>query len=141
MISTLSTLVPLPTPSPRGHARGMRIAFFFLLAALGAGAQTKETPKEKPRVYVQAAPPIVDALQRRCPELMISTDRTKTHDYQVIAAEAQSLWVKRVLMTIVTPKGKVVHQKFTSTLGNAAKDACAAILKDSAVKPEPMPAK
>lgn len=71
----------------------------------------------------------IKAFHDHCPQVLITTDREKA-DF-VVELTPTSFKQPKHAVTVTSKGGDVVHAGATHNLGNAVKDACAALLRDA----------
>ena len=103
-------------------------------------ARPVETPSQEPpvgdqtvRVFMtgkKGSSPKANAIKAfrdRCPKVLITTEKGKAN-YVVDLVPAS--FTQQNMVVVVNSAGIIIHSGTTMNLGNAAKDACAAILRD-----------
>ena len=103
-------------------------------------ARPVETPPQKPRAGDQTVRVLltgkeesspkanaIKAFRDRCPKVLITTEKGKAN-YVVELIPAS--FTRENIVMVVNSTGIIIHSGTTMNLGNAAKDACAAILHD-----------
>lgn len=123
---------------------------FNLSAVTSASSETQSTAQErtppvvqhdetkKPRVFLTGAegnPPkekARDAFQDRCRQALMTVDKEKANYF--VELSPASFKQPKNLVLVTNRAGDVIHSGATHNLGNAASDACSAILKDFATE-------
>jgi hypothetical protein len=73
----------------------------------------------------------IKAFRDRCPKFLVTTEKDKA-SYVVELVPAS--FRQQNMVVVVNSAGTIIHSGTTMNLGNAAKDACAAITQDQASK-------
>jgi hypothetical protein len=92
------------------------------------------TDGSRARVFIsdkngrQAKQRALKAFFDRCPQALITDDKEKAG--YVVELVPATLTQSKNLVTVTNKAGDVIHTGRTMSLGNAAKDACLAVVKD-----------
>jgi hypothetical protein len=81
---------------------------------------------------------VIKTFQQRCPEIVVTNEKAKTAYAILFDRESfKGLLRNRDKIAVFRRNGDSIYSNSTKSVGNAVKDACQAILKDSRTKAEP----